>query len=102
MVLDDGTIELPIKFTAEKAGHYPCKIILEAADDIRVYQVECTVNPPGCRYDHSCETLLSNICTWLFASCLLLRGQFATKKFINYNKSQIEECKFVNNAILAN
>ena len=52
MVLDDGTIELPIKFTAEKAGHYPCKIILEAADDIRVYQVECTVNPPGCRYDH--------------------------------------------------
>ena len=34
--------------------------------------------------------------------CLLQRGQFATKKFINYNKSQIEEWKFVNNAILAN
>lgn len=50
MVLDDGNIELPIKFTADKSGHYPCRIVLEAPDDIRVYQVECTVNPPGCRW----------------------------------------------------
>ena len=62
MVLDDGTIELPIKFTAEKAGHYPCKIILEAADDIRVYQVECTVNPPGCRYDHTLVIAVKPCC----------------------------------------
>jgi len=49
MIVDDGILELPLKFTADTAGHYPCKIILEAADDIRVYQVETTVNPPGCR-----------------------------------------------------
>ena len=42
------------------------------------------------------------MCIWLSASCLSLRGQFAPKKFINYNKSQIEKCKLVNNAILAN
>lgn len=58
MVLDDGNIELPIRFTAEKSGHYPCKITLETADDIRVYQVECTVSPPGSRLVYSSLKIL--------------------------------------------
>ena len=40
-------MELPIKFKASEPGHYPCTIILTSPEDIRVYKVECTVNPEG-------------------------------------------------------
>ncbi|XP_076467202.1 cilia and flagella-associated protein 47-like [Babylonia areolata] len=45
--LDDGIVELPIEFSAKKAGHYPCQITLRSIDDIRVYRIDCTVNPEG-------------------------------------------------------
>ncbi|ESO84826.1 hypothetical protein LOTGIDRAFT_196276 [Lottia gigantea] len=47
MRLDDGIVELPIVFKAGAAGHYPAQITLRSTDDIRVYQLECTVNPDG-------------------------------------------------------
>ncbi|XP_021363645.1 cilia- and flagella-associated protein 47-like isoform X2 [Mizuhopecten yessoensis] len=40
-------MELPIKFKAKEPGHYPCEIILRGSDDVRVYKIECTVNPEG-------------------------------------------------------
>ena len=40
-------LELPITFKAFEPGHYPCEIVLKANDDVRVYKVECTVNPEG-------------------------------------------------------
>lgn len=43
----DSCVELPIQFTASEPGHYPCQIELCAPDDVRVYKVECTVNPEG-------------------------------------------------------
>lgn len=43
----DSCVELPIQFTAKDPGHYPCQIELCAPDDVRVYKVECTVNPEG-------------------------------------------------------
>ncbi|KAL8606797.1 hypothetical protein ACOMHN_049626 [Nucella lapillus] len=45
--LEDGIVELPIEFSAKKPGHYPCQIVLRSVDDIRVYRIECTVNPEG-------------------------------------------------------
>ncbi|CAH1800026.1 unnamed protein product [Owenia fusiformis] len=47
VILDDGTVDLPMSFKAKNPGHYPCRVILRAPDDIRVYQIECTVNPEG-------------------------------------------------------
>ena len=43
----EGTVELPIEFHAKKAGHYSCKVVLRSDDDVRVYQIECTVIPEG-------------------------------------------------------
>ena len=43
----EGTVELPIEFHAKKAGHYSCKVVLRSHDDVRVYQIECTVIPEG-------------------------------------------------------
>lgn len=40
-------MELPIKFKAQEPGHYPCEIVLRGTDDVRVYKIECTVNPEG-------------------------------------------------------
>ncbi|XP_070190234.1 cilia and flagella-associated protein 47-like isoform X3 [Littorina saxatilis] len=45
--LDDGMVEIPVEFKAKNPGHYPCQIILRSMDDIRVYRIECTVNPEG-------------------------------------------------------
>ena len=42
-----NTIPLPVTFQPKGPGHYPCRIILKSAHDIRVYQVECTVTPEG-------------------------------------------------------
>ena len=46
-VMDDGVVDLPITFRASKPGHYPCTVVLQAQDDIRVYKIECTVTPHG-------------------------------------------------------
>lgn len=45
--LKEPHVELPVKFKASEPGHYPCQITLKSAEDIRVYKVECTVNPEG-------------------------------------------------------
>ncbi|KAK7478911.1 hypothetical protein BaRGS_00029892 [Batillaria attramentaria] len=47
VTLEDGVVELPVSFFAKSPGHYPCQIILRSMDDIRVYRIECTVNPEG-------------------------------------------------------
>ncbi|XP_022089961.1 cilia- and flagella-associated protein 47-like isoform X2 [Acanthaster planci] len=47
VILDDGTVSLPVKFTPKSAGHYPCRVVLRSPNDIRVYLIECTVNPEG-------------------------------------------------------
>ena len=47
MVLDEGCVSLPIKFTPKNPGHYPCRVVLRSPNDIRVYLIECTVNPEG-------------------------------------------------------
>lgn len=43
----DGSIELPVEFKATEPGHYPCQIVLRGSDDVRVFRIECTVNPEG-------------------------------------------------------
>ncbi|XP_035825915.1 cilia- and flagella-associated protein 47 [Aplysia californica] len=45
--LADGVAELPVQFRAKEPGHYPATITLRSIDDIRVYRIECTVNPEG-------------------------------------------------------
>ena len=40
-------MSLPVSFHAEYAGHYTCRVILKAKDDVRVYHIECTVTPEG-------------------------------------------------------
>ncbi|XP_033635373.1 cilia- and flagella-associated protein 47-like isoform X1 [Asterias rubens] len=47
VILDDGTVSLPVRFSPKSAGHYPCRVVLRSANDIRVYLIECTVNPEG-------------------------------------------------------
>lgn len=42
-----GRLDLPVKFLAEEPGHYPCEIVMRGADDVRVFKIECTVNPEG-------------------------------------------------------
>ncbi|NXH40573.1 CFA47 protein, partial [Dicaeum eximium] len=39
------TVELPIKFTPKHPGCYHCQILLKSSCDIRVYEIECVVNP---------------------------------------------------------
>ncbi|CAM4444816.1 unnamed protein product [Lepidochelys kempii] len=40
----DTAVELPIKFTPQYPGRYPCQILLQSSYDIRVYLIECVVN----------------------------------------------------------
>ncbi|XP_041462969.1 cilia- and flagella-associated protein 47-like isoform X1 [Lytechinus variegatus] len=47
VIIDDGVVPLPIRFAPKGAGHYPCRVVLRSPNDIRVYQIECTVNPEG-------------------------------------------------------
>ena len=47
VVASRETVKLPITFVPSGPGHYPCRIILRSHNDIRVYQIECTVNPEG-------------------------------------------------------
>ncbi|XP_078495986.1 cilia- and flagella-associated protein 47 isoform X1 [Ciona intestinalis] len=44
---NDGTVPLEVRFSPKGPGHYPCDIILKSPGDVRVYRVECTVNPAG-------------------------------------------------------
>ncbi|XP_033113331.1 cilia- and flagella-associated protein 47-like isoform X2 [Anneissia japonica] len=47
VILDEGSVRLPIKFVPKEAGHYPCQLVLRSPKDIRVYMLECTVSPEG-------------------------------------------------------
>ena len=47
VIIDDGVIPLPVRFAPKGAGLYPCRVVLRSPNDIRVYQIECTVNPEG-------------------------------------------------------
>lgn len=47
VIIDDGVVPLPIRFAPKGAGHYPCRVVLRSPNDIRVYQIECSVNPEG-------------------------------------------------------
>ncbi|PFX34680.1 Calponin-likey domain-containing protein 2 [Stylophora pistillata] len=42
-----NTVSLPVSFQPNGPGHYPCRIVLKSAHDMRVYQLECTVTPVG-------------------------------------------------------
>nr|DBA33280.1 TPA: hypothetical protein GDO54_000991 [Pyxicephalus adspersus] len=41
----ENGVSFPMKFVPEKPGRYPCKILLRSAHDVRVYMIECVVNP---------------------------------------------------------
>ncbi|KAL3884217.1 hypothetical protein ACJMK2_030436, partial [Sinanodonta woodiana] len=43
----EGSFKMPIKFRSKEPGHYPCQIVLRGKDDVRVFRIECTVNPEG-------------------------------------------------------
>ena len=45
--LDDDNARLPVGFVPEGPGHYQCRVILRAPNDVRVYHIEVTVNPEG-------------------------------------------------------
>ena len=38
---------LPVAFIPDGPGHYQCRIVMKAPNDIRVYQIEVTTNPEG-------------------------------------------------------
>ncbi|XP_075056414.1 cilia- and flagella-associated protein 47 [Mixophyes fleayi] len=38
-------VTFPVKFVPGKPGRYPCKILLRSSHDVRVYMIECVVNP---------------------------------------------------------
>lgn len=42
-----NTVPLPVTFQPSGPGHYPCRIVLKSAHDMRVYQLECTVTSAG-------------------------------------------------------
>ncbi|XP_065057284.1 cilia and flagella-associated protein 47-like isoform X2 [Rhopilema esculentum] len=44
---DDDNARLPVGFVPEGPGHYQCRVILRAPNDVRVYHIEVTVNPEG-------------------------------------------------------
>ncbi|XP_068124444.1 cilia- and flagella-associated protein 47 [Hyperolius riggenbachi] len=41
----ENGVSFSVKFVPEKPGRYPCKILLRSAHDVRVYMIECVVNP---------------------------------------------------------
>lgn len=45
--LEGSVSVLPVEFRAKNPGHYPCQIIMRSQEDIRVYRIECLVNPEG-------------------------------------------------------
>lgn len=56
----------PVKFVPEKPGRYTCKIMLRSAHDVRVYMIECVVNPCSTETElefitPACEALIQDI-----------------------------------------
>ncbi|XP_071954714.1 cilia- and flagella-associated protein 47-like isoform X2 [Antedon mediterranea] len=47
VILDEGSVRLPVKFIPKDPGHYPCQLVLRSSNDIRVYHLECTVSAEG-------------------------------------------------------
>ena len=45
--LEISTAQLPVTFVPDGPGHYQCRIVLTAPADVRVFQIEVTVNPDG-------------------------------------------------------
>ncbi|XP_077338680.1 cilia- and flagella-associated protein 47 [Lithobates pipiens] len=41
----ENGVSFPLKFVPEKPGRYPCKILLRSFHDVRLYMIECVVNP---------------------------------------------------------
>ncbi|XP_044141503.1 cilia- and flagella-associated protein 47 [Bufo gargarizans] len=57
---------LPVKFFPEKPGRYTCKILLRSYHDVRVYMIECVVNPCSTETElefitPACEALIQDI-----------------------------------------
>ncbi|KAM9320035.1 LOW QUALITY PROTEIN: cilia- and flagella-associated protein 47 [Gastrophryne carolinensis] len=42
---EENCVSFPVKFVPAKPGRYPCKILLRSSHDVRVYMIECVVNP---------------------------------------------------------
>ncbi|XP_069613759.1 cilia- and flagella-associated protein 47 [Ranitomeya imitator] len=56
----------PVKFVPEKPGRYTCKILLRSSHDVRVYMIECVVNPCSTEtklefITPACEALIQDI-----------------------------------------
>ncbi|KAM3935444.1 cilia- and flagella-associated protein 47 [Leptodactylus fuscus] len=56
----------PVKFVPEKPGRYTCKILLHSSHDVRVYMIECVVNPCSTETElefitPACEALIQDI-----------------------------------------
>ncbi|XP_071992034.1 cilia- and flagella-associated protein 47 isoform X2 [Engystomops pustulosus] len=57
---------LPMKFVPEKPGCYTCKILLRSSHDVRVFMIECVVNPCSAETElefitPACEALIQDI-----------------------------------------
>ncbi|XP_069827114.1 cilia- and flagella-associated protein 47 [Dendropsophus ebraccatus] len=57
---------VPMKFVPEKPGRYTCKILLRSSHDVRVYMIECVVNPCSTETElefitPACEALIQDI-----------------------------------------
>ncbi|CAH2223146.1 cilia- and flagella-associated 47 [Pelobates cultripes] len=64
----DGTnrVLLAMRFVPEKPGRYPCQILLRSAHDVRVYMIECVVNPSSTEIElefitPACEAVIQDI-----------------------------------------
>ncbi|XP_056412134.1 cilia- and flagella-associated protein 47 isoform X3 [Hyla sarda] len=56
----------PLKFVPEKPGRYTCKILLRSSHDVRVFMIECVVNPCSTETElefitPACEALIQDI-----------------------------------------
>ncbi|KAG9492434.1 hypothetical protein GDO78_000763 [Eleutherodactylus coqui] len=56
----------PVKFVPEKPGCYTCKILLRSCHDVRVFMIECVVNPCSTETEFefitpACEALIQDI-----------------------------------------
>ncbi|GAB1597909.1 hypothetical protein Ahia01_000067700 [Argonauta hians] len=54
--LQNEYFEVPVKFSAESAGHFECQILMTAKDDIRLYKLECTTYPKGSNIEIEFQT----------------------------------------------
>ncbi|XP_063809558.1 cilia- and flagella-associated protein 47 isoform X2 [Pseudophryne corroboree] len=59
-------VPLPVKFVPGKPGRYSCKILLRSSHDVRLYIIECVVNPSSIEtvfgfITPACEALIQDI-----------------------------------------